>query len=91
MKLYGSDGEEKIVRWFDHAPACKQCREVNLDSLATFAYSCAQGGVLLMEEMKRRQAPVERQKAKEVEDWAKRAGVFKTATRFKVVTKYVGD
>lgn len=63
--------------WGDHWPGCDKCREVVLESPATFAKSCAEGAALIMEELAKRQAPIVAQEAAEVKEWARKAGVFK--------------
>lgn len=76
MKLIGSSGEV-IVTWSDHYPGCEKCREgVDLEKSSTFVNACAKGSRLVMEEMQKRQAPIEAQKRREVEKWAKEAGTF---------------
>lgn len=91
MKLYSPNDIEQIITWFDHFPSCAKCREVNLDKSSTFVNACAQGSILVMEEMKKRQAPIEAQKAREVEEWAQKAGTFiKQKSKTKTV-KYVGE
>lgn len=65
------------IFWLDHKPACAKCREVDIERSATFANACAQGSVLLAEELAKRQAPIVKKKAAEVREWAKKTGVFK--------------
>jgi endogenous inhibitor of DNA gyrase (YacG/DUF329 family) len=93
MRLYGKDGEQLDVKWKDHRPKCPHCQNVDLEKPASFGRSCAQGGALLMEEMKKRQAPVERQKAAAEKEWAKERKTFviDRASRSYVesITKYV--
>jgi len=91
MKLHGPRGEETIVTWGDHWPGCEECRAVEIERSATFANACAQGSPLLIEELAKRQAPVATQKRKEVEEWAKKAGVFKMGGSQSIPMKYVED
>ena len=65
------------VRWIDHYPACDKCRNVNTAKSATFALACAEGSPLLMEHLVNLQRPAQKEKEREVKEWAKRAGVFK--------------
>lgn len=91
MKFHDSSGNEITRSWGDHWPSCERCREVSLEKSATFANACAEGSPLLMEELTKRQAPVEKQKRKEVEDWAKARGTFKMGKSSGVPTKYVEE
>lgn len=88
MKFINHHGEDVEIRWSDHRPGCAKCREVEIDSSATFSRSCAQGGVLLMEELKKRQAPVERAQRRAVEKWAEEAGTFIKSRATNVAMKY---
>jgi hypothetical protein len=67
----------KNVTWSDHLDGCEQCKGVDLSKTATFATACAEGSPLLMEKLVEIQAPAEREKKRQVEEWAKKAGVFK--------------
>jgi hypothetical protein len=69
--------EYKNVVWADHYPGCEKCRGVDLEKTASYVNACAEGSPLLMEELTKRQSPIVRQKAQEVKDWARKAGVFK--------------
>ena len=88
MKLYAKGGEEVIVTWSDHWPACGNCREVTITQSATFARACAMGAPLLMEELARRQAPIVKQKTAEVRKWAEHTGIFKMGKSKFVPMKY---
>lgn len=48
MELW-NHGEKEHVSWADHYPACKKCREVDVDAPGTLGRSCAQGAILLRE------------------------------------------
>lgn len=64
------------VFWKEHSFGCEKCRQVNLNKSATFSLSCAEGGPLLMEELKKRVLPeIKARQEKELE-FAIRAGVF---------------
>lgn len=67
----------ETVTWGDHYPGCVKCREVDLDKSSSFVNACAQGSVLINEEMVKRQYPIVAAKRAEVLAWAKKAGVFK--------------
>lgn len=88
MKFIDKDGDTRIVMWGDHWPACAKCREVDVAKSATFVNACAQGSPLLMEELARRQAPVEKEKRATVLEWARKVGVFPTARGKNVPMKY---
>lgn len=92
MKLYGKDENgkvtETVITWSDHWPSCERCREVSIAKPSTFAGTCAQGAPLLMEELAKQQAPVEKQKTAAVRAWADKAGVFKMGSANTVTTKY---
>lgn len=94
MKFRQPGGGYVEVTWSDHRAGCPKCSEVDPDKPASFVKACAVGSPLLMEDLKERQAPVERQKQTEVKEWAKQAGVFKvdaglSKERVKAITKYV--
>lgn len=69
---------EHIV-WGDHYYGCEKCREVDLDKPASFVAACPLGSRLINEELIKRQAPVVRENAQKVREWARKAGVFKGA------------
>ena len=87
MKLFNED-VPVIVLWSDHVYSCKKCYNVKLESPATFAQTCAMGAPLLLEELAKRQAPVEKEKRKAIEQWAKDTGVFVTHRAKNTYTKY---
>lgn len=93
MRLINHFGEDVIITWHDHAPSCEKCRSVDLEKSATFVHACAQGSQLVMEEMKKRQAPVEKQKRADEEKWAKERGVFikPRVKDARAITRYVED
>ncbi len=81
------------IHWGDHWPGCEKCRKVDVEKSVTFPYSCAQGAVLLAEELAKRQAPVVREKTAAVRQWAKETGGFPEFDKgnpefVKRVTKY---
>lgn len=93
-------GDFREELWGDHRPLCKSgCQEVDIERSATFVRACAEGSALLMEELKKRQAPVVREKAKQVEKWAQQTGVFhefdkeraKSQDAVKRITVYAGE
>jgi hypothetical protein len=94
MKFFNHRGEDVEVRWSDHAPACPRCRDVDLDGPASYAWTCVQGAQLLTEELKKRQASVERARAKKNLEWAEEAGTFinkkaKDKDHLARITRYV--
>lgn len=97
MKLVREDylGREvgaEMVTWGDHAPACRQCRAVDLSRTASYANVCAMGAKLLQEKIAADAAPQKSAKQKAVADWAQQTGAF---TEFDAKTKqppkYVGE
>lgn len=86
----------KEIFWGDHAPACERCREVDLQRPATFVHACACPGAQLLDEvLRKRQAPVVRENAKQVREWAEKAG-FDTRkpvgrATLDQITLFVGD
>lgn len=93
MKLIQkSTGIEEEFTWGSHEGGCTSCLKVDLGKPATFVHACAFGSRLLMEEMQKRQTPVVRQKAKQVEEWAKKTGAFREFDgKTKQPPKYVGE
>lgn len=90
MKFTDSRGNEQVVVWADHTRDCRKCCEVDVSSPRTFSLCCAQGAPLLMEELAKRQAPIESAKRKENEKWAQERGTF-IKSRVKdarAITKY---
>lgn len=84
--------ETVIMTWGEHYPGCLHgCRSVNLDRTATLSNACSLGSKLISEELAKLQAPVIKQKAKAVEEWAEKAGTFHTRRGKKQPTPYVGD
>lgn len=75
-KLRGGKEETVIVKWSDHYPACKACREVDLDKSATLALACPMGSVLAKEELQKRAVPAVKEKERKVREWARKAGTF---------------
>ena len=75
MKFYDKDGGIEVV-WSDHKYNCAKCSEVEIGNAATFVKSCAIGAQLIMEELKKQQAPIQREKDKKIEEQAKQAGTF---------------
>lgn len=73
----GKEPEFQNVRWEDHIATCAKCNSVNVAKTATFVYACAEGSPLLMEHLVDVQRPAEKEKARIVKEWAKKAGVFK--------------
>lgn len=69
----------ETVNWGDHAPTCAKCMKVDLAKTATFTNACGMGAALLAEKARQSQAPVAKERAKEVRKWAREAGVFKNA------------
>lgn len=87
---------EVFITWGDHEQTCKQCRHVDLGKSATFVRACAMGSALLTEELRKRAAIPARQKARDVEEWAKKTGNFAEFDRGKPdhvrrITRYVGE
>lgn len=80
-----------VVTWNGHRYECMTCRDVDIEKSATYGQACVLGSKLIMEELVNRQRPTQAQKNKEVEEWAKKAGVFKVGKRLAFTTKYVGD
>lgn len=66
-----------IVKWDEHVAGCSKCQSVQFSSSASFVNACAEGSPLLMEELVKRQRPVQRKKDAEILEWAKKTGVFK--------------
>lgn len=79
IKKYAEDGKPEYVQivWSDHIMGCGKCRGVDVMKPASFVNACAEGSQLLMEELVKIRAPVQKKKAEEVRAWAKAAGVFK--------------
>lgn len=91
MKFRDRNGDADIT-WGDHERDCKTCRGVDLAKPVTFVKACAMGSQLLMEELKKRQAPLVQRKAKAVEEWAKSTGTFREFDgKTKLPPKYVGE
>lgn len=97
MKFRTPFNVDEEIKFGDHAPGCEKCREVDFSNPATLSRACAMPGApLLAEELRRRQAPVTKAKAKAVEEWAKSTGHFAefdrgTPAHVKRLTRYVGD
>jgi hypothetical protein len=66
-----------VVNWSDRSSLCHKCGKVDVTKPATFVNACALGSPLLMEKAVEIQAPVEKEKKKQVREWAKKMGVFK--------------
>jgi len=67
----------ETITWDEHAARCGKCMNVDLAQTSSFVFACALGSKLLNEKAKEIQRPVQQKRAKEVRDWAEKAGVFK--------------
>jgi len=65
------------VTWGQHIVGCSRCGNVDIDKTSTWVNACAQGSALLAEKAREIHRPVQKKKAAEVLEWAKKAGVFK--------------
>ena len=66
----------QIFTWNSHRGNCAKCIRVDIEKSKSFALTCAEGGPLLMEELKKRAMPQRIEKEQAELEYAIHAGVF---------------